>query len=132
MSPASDRLTLLYNKRNILVVTQDGLRYCQNKGQEIYIDFRVCRKNWVSQVNNSRDFSTSTLTEEQSHSVGWRDISVHPPYIEFFTEPRIRFEFSKPKSGLIRYFQRLLGQGDEFNKLEFSLRRFGWATLDLS
>lgn len=62
--------------------------------------------------------------KQQSRCVAWRDVTAKPMYIEFFSEPRLKFEFSRSISYLNPY--------SKFSKLQQDIINAGWTTYDLS
>jgi hypothetical protein len=118
-----------YSKKRIASITKQGIDYIDESGEKFFIDFDICRKNWVIYVREGDEFGHKEITEAETTCVGWRNIIGHPPFIEFFTIPRTRFEFSQTlfdrifrRRGLIRNFQA-------FQKAIWDA---GWSTLDLS
>lgn len=57
---------------------------------------------------------------ENDKTVGQRDLTDNPPYIEFFTRPFTKIEFSG-EDGVA-----------ELRKMQTLLLDFGWKTLDFS
>jgi hypothetical protein len=112
-----------YNHRTVNV-TQEGIQYIDENGNRQIIDFETCRKNWVEYVNNSEDFAVSNLSISETSCVAWRDITHKPPYIEFFTEPRIRFEF--------KFSLWCLSPKQAFIRVQMKIVESGWTTYDLS
>ena len=96
--------------RHILTVTTGGILYRDEADQIGWIDFKVCNRNWCL----SREF----VTEEDAWHVGWRNTSDGRVLdVEFFSQPRIRFEF-------ISYVQR------DGELLDPMYHRGGWTTWD--
>src|SRR5687768_13932017 len=93
------------DERRILSITPAGIRCLDNEGEEVFIDFRECRTNWVWFVIESDIWPHVTqLNEEDSTCVACRDAFDHPAYFEFFTEPRTRIEFHKSRSPVVWWF----------------------------
>lgn len=123
---------IVYNHRRIMEINAEELKYKDDNNQIISIDFIECRRNWVKYINNSEDFDVTDLTEEKTNCVGWRDIFDKPPYIEFFSEPRIRFNFNDRRTLYEWLRKRNSSKGKEyFRKLQFKINENGWKTFDL-
>lgn len=118
-----------YNKKRIVNITQQGIRYLDETGAEYLIDFDTCRRNWVAYVSQGTDFTPKEMTDAETVCIGWRNSIAQPPYIEFFTEPRTRFEF------LETLFDRIFDRDKcrrNFQTLQQKILDAGWKTLDLS
>lgn len=108
--------------KQVLTVTIDGLEYIDEDGKHQYIDFRVCNKSWIQNHVSDRD----EISSFDRKCVGWRKVDAEPPYIEFFTEPPTRFEFSIDEHD---------GKRDadiNFYELRAQLSKARWTTIDLS
>ncbi|MCL4247772.1 MAG: hypothetical protein KJ065_06465 [Anaerolineae bacterium] len=121
--------------KQIQTVTSEGLTYLDENGDEKFIDFSACHERALAEFmepNNLRYFqeinrySAEQLEESIQKHKKWkvvadRNILGEPmgttPYIEFYTEPPIRFEFATL---------------DEYHKTRFLLERNGWRTRDLT
>jgi len=127
----NDVKRIRFEGNKILSITSDGLVYLDDQ-EEKFIDFKTCRRNWVQYVNHSGDFKTTGLSERDTTCVAWRDFFSKPPYIEFFTQPRTRFEFFAPPT----FFERLLGRPArgwvrDFIDMQLQIGSAGWASFDL-
>jgi hypothetical protein len=89
---------ILFTPTTIEQCTPAGITYRDATGTVYSFSFTECRSNWANYVNTSQEFSATTVTEQTTLCVAWRDFFANPPYIEFFSEPRTRFEFQKPQS----------------------------------
>lgn len=113
----------VYSFSNMIEINKEGLIYIDMGGTKQLIDFSECRSNWVKHVNESGDFITwegepyKNISENDTNCVGQRDWFSDKPYIEFFTNPVIRFEIT-PKRKIWevfnkywkqRYYQEFLG-----------------------
>ncbi len=124
---------IIFDRERILNISHKGLEYIDDEGNQNSIDFAVCRRNWVRYVNESGEFGTANLSENDSLCVAWRDISHRPPYIEFFTEPRTRFEFIAPTGIFGRLFGRLFRRWlSDFHYLNSKILEARWQSYDLS
>lgn len=102
--------------------TPEGINYLNNSGQKVFLDFNECNENWLAYRKRTESLSDEKVEElrEKDRTVGQRDITVNPSFIEFFTRPFTRFEFTNPE------------QIDDFRHLQKSIQTNGWATFDLS
>ncbi|MBC8170763.1 MAG: hypothetical protein H7X77_03800 [Anaerolineae bacterium] len=117
------------DKKQIKVINVHRITYLDSNGQEVFIDFRNCYKNYLKdrlssegwnshrELNgqNARDWDTYLNRVIDWHEVGWRDIS--ECCIELYTEPAILFEFESV---------------EEFHKIRYSIHKTGWITRDMS
>ena len=117
--------------KQIKDITPEGITYLDDNGNEQFIDFAVCYANFVKEVtspehweiikksNNYTDEAWDNYRQgiERWKRVGQRDFVAHPPYIEFLSDPIIRFEFETM---------------DEFYQVEGRVRKLGWRTMDLA
>jgi hypothetical protein len=119
-----------YDQKRISRIDQQGLCYIDEQGNECFIDFETCRRNWVIYVNTSGEFVGKNISLRDTNCVGWRSIVGKPPNIEFFSEPRTRFEFS------LKLWERILGLNKrfykDFHQLQKQIIDAGWTTMDLS
>lgn len=128
-----DMNTRVYNYKNISKVDRTGIEYVDSKGEKQFIDFENCKDNWVRYVNASGDFWGYRSTKEEVSCVGWRDIYAEPAYIEFFSNPKIKFIFPYKKTIFGKLIKAYSGQMyREFNKLQQQIIEGGWTTYDLS
>lgn len=103
---------MAYSVNDILTITQGGILYRDQDQIVRWIDFAECNRNWLA--------SRRDTVDSDEKCVGWRntgDGSVLD--VEFFTEPRTRFEF-------ISYRQR------DRCLLNPMRERGGWHTWDLA
>ncbi len=115
---------ITYHKNKIKNITENGIQYTDNSGNLGFIDFEVCRENWTEYVNSSEDFNVTNLSIDETKCVGYRNITDNHPYIDFFTEPKIRFEF---KFSLSCLFPK-----QAFIEMQARIIQVGWTTYDLS
>lgn len=82
--------------KEIVNVTSNGVNYLDEEGKQKFIDFETCSQNYVMRMKKSQG---SSFTDEdiafwqRGKFVGVRGTFRQPPAIEFYTEPRIYFEF---------------------------------------
>lgn len=127
------RETVRFTTSTVLDVTTQGLQYLDDTGTGQFIDFPACRHTWVSYVNTSPDFTATNLTEHETSCVAWCDAGAAPLYIEFFTEPRTRFEFFAPRTLLERLVRRPgYGWSRHVRDLHQRIIEVGWTAYDLS
>lgn len=67
-------------------VTVEGLVYVVD-GQQHFIDFDECRRNWANYVNTLPDYATTNLDVTQTRTVAIRGASTKLPTIDFLTTP---------------------------------------------
>jgi hypothetical protein len=116
------------NEKNIIEITSEGLLYLNENEETQFINFEDCYQRYLDRWNdpdNVRRFREGNPTRSDEEldaslerirakkEVGWRDFSV--PYIRFYTEPPIRFDFSDIT---------------EFHSVEGLVRKAGWRTFD--
>jgi len=120
---------------SIVQISSEGVYYKESLQEAIKrISFRECRKNWVAYVNESDEFHTTDLIEDQTKCVGWRDSCHMPPYIEFFSEPRVRFVFNDSNHILNKIWNNRVSRKEtkHFLTLQTRINEVGWTTYDLS
>lgn len=84
-------------RKEITSVTAEGINYIDEEGNSQFIDFETCHQNYVTRMGKIRG---SKFTDEdkafwqRAKYVGVRYALSDPPALEFYTEPRIYFEFS--------------------------------------
>ena len=128
----------VYSFSNIVEINKEGLIYIDMNGSERFIDFNECRRNWVKHVNESGNYITwegklyRNISEDNTNCVGQRDWFSDKPYIEFFTNPVIRFEIipkRKVWDNFNKYWKhRYYG---EFLRVHMKINECGWSTFDL-
>jgi hypothetical protein len=123
------------NGKQIQKITSEGLIYLDEKGEERFIDFLACYEKELQRFMNPDNlkriqdingFNAEQLEQSIQRHKEWkvvadRSIIGEPigtaPYIEFYTEPLIRFEFDTK---------------DEFQKVRHSIEQERWRTSDRS
>lgn len=116
------------NEKNIIEITSEGLLYLNEDEEKQFIDFAGCYQRYLDRLNdpdnerrfregnpafNDEELDASLKRIKAKKEVGWRDFSLL--YIEFYTEPPIRFDFSNL---------------DEFHRVKGLVRKAGWRTFD--
>ncbi|MBZ0289270.1 MAG: hypothetical protein K8I30_16745 [Anaerolineae bacterium] len=112
-------------------ITSEGITYLDDDGNEQFIDFAACFANYMQkvtspeycermkQLNNwsQEDWEAYLQRMRNWKRVGQRDFGAKPPYVEFLTDPVIRFEFETM---------------DEFYQVSGRVRKVRWNTMDLA
>ncbi|MBX3081601.1 MAG: hypothetical protein KF716_08175 [Anaerolineae bacterium] len=104
---------------NIQNVSGIGIEYVDDEGNLKFIDFHACYRSYLK-MHYGDEFTEMDLPEFERTSykcVGQRDLFTNPPYIELFTDPPTRFEFSSK---------------DGFYELQRQIHKARWRTMDLS
>ncbi|MBI5931601.1 MAG: hypothetical protein HY862_19995 [Chloroflexi bacterium] len=121
---------------NIREVTSKGITYVDDDGQEQFIDFEACYQNYLKRFEDPH-FRERLRQLNKLNVIGlritikrlkaWREVGArnvlgppwdNGPYIEFHTEPPIRFQFETRE--------------DMYDLLLDTVRKAGWQTFDLS
>lgn len=111
-----------YHHDRIQGIEREGLLYIDDEGRERTIDFEACRRNWMVHSGQS-----------ESRCIAWRDNRSEPPYIEFFSDPKIRFTFPYKRTWREKWRRRPSELGERYFKATVeALNREGWTTFDLS
>lgn len=122
--------------KNIREVTSKGISYIDDAGQEQFIDFEACYQNYLKRFDDpeyierfrqmsklgDKELKDSIRRLKEWRQIGARTVLGPPwedgPYIEFHTEPPIRFQF-ETREGM-------------FDLIIHTARKAGWLTFDLS
>jgi hypothetical protein len=103
----------MVDSKQIIAITHDGLSFLDNHGNEQWIDFAECYQNYLRE--------SLAPPVERWKQVGVRNILTPPwadgPFIEFHTDPPIRFQFETE---------------EDFYKARKTIEAGGWSTMDLS
>lgn len=107
-------------------VTQEGLFYLDESGEEAFIDFAECCERRLAEfmrpenLKKFREANPGSTKEELDESiegqknwkiVGYCDTSMTPHYLTFYADPSIHFEFSTLAELLqVRAFMRRNGR----------------------
>jgi hypothetical protein len=121
-----------YDPKQFLTITEHGIRYIDGHGQTCWIDLAVFRSNWVRFVNETTEFPTTNLQENESRCVAWRDDAHAPPYIEFFMEQRTRFEFVVRGTLIERFMRRIGKRHQQVHRVQQAIQKAGWTSYDRS
>lgn len=115
-----------FNKiKKVESITSAGINYLSVNNKIEYISFEECNKNWIEHVLNSGEFDNVDQSKlKHSKCVGIRNSIGSTPYIEFFSKPRMRFEFKK-----LLFFKDNLKKYYLFVE---NLHSCGWSTYDYS
>jgi hypothetical protein len=124
--------------KQIRAIKAEGLVYQTESGEEDFIDFSVCYANYIRKMTSPEGIERMKELNPQSQwdaevvkryiekvtrrkEVGRRNVLsalwADGPYIEFHTEPPIRFDFAT---------------ANDYAKVRHALEQFGWRTMDLS
>jgi hypothetical protein len=116
-------------------ITPEGITYLDDEGNEQFIDFAACYANYVKQktspeywerikqLNNFTDADWERYVQriKSFKEIGNRNVLEMPwadgPYIEFHTDPPIRFKFDTQ---------------EEYRKVISAIRHTDWITFDQS
>src|SRR5262249_11111443 len=126
------------NGKQIKSVMAEGLLYIDDNGDEVNIDFSACYNNYLQkaispqyiqrmkELNPTFRWDDEGVRQYIEKRTAWREVAKRNvlgpswgdgPYIEFYTEPPTRFNFST---------------ADEYRKVSSEIERHGWRTFDLS
>jgi hypothetical protein len=124
--------------KRIQSITADGLVYLNDSGDEEFIDFSACYSYYFKRatspeyIERLKDLNPQTQWDDErvkkyvERRTKWREIALRniigdpwgtAPYLEFYTEPCIRFEFATE---------------DEYRETRYLIEQYGWRTHDLS
>jgi len=109
-----------YSKKRVVNFDRDGFEYLGSDGVRRHISFEECRKNWADFVNTSGEFKNIRIPSQETSCIAWRDYFAKPPYIEFFSKPHLRVEFTWTSIFPRKKFQEMV---EKINAL-------GWKTYD--
>ena len=103
-------------------ITEKGIYYADNSGQNNFLSFTECHENWLAYRKKTENLSDEKINElrKTDKMIGQRDVCHDPAFIEFFTRPFTRFVFDLPK------------QTNEYEHLRNTIYMFGWNTIDWS
>ena len=100
-------------------------------GQQHFIDFNECCRNWVNYVKTPPDYATTNLDVTQTRTVAIRAASTKLPTIDFMTTPPTRFTFERVQRGRYWFHRENLVVAD-FTALQRQIQDAGWTTFDAS
>ena len=130
------------NAKQIREVTSEGIRYVDDQAGEQFIDFAECYQNYVKKrtsheyweeykkwnnltdadwdrhverIKNWREVGTRNILGDYKTVDGQTFIGL--PYFQFYTDPRIRFEFEDK---------------NEWSELQDTIIKARWRTFDLT
>jgi len=107
----------------IIAITPEALIYKNAHGDTVSIEFKQCARYFYGYLLESRTLASPDMIDDAQafRGIGWRDAFATPPYIELFSQPKLKIEF--PKRWLFPY--------RKFNAIHDQLVKAGWHTLDL-
>ena len=82
--------------KQITNITPEGVHYLDEDGNLQFIDFVTCQQNNIENMKESmgaRWTKEEEIFYQKAKFVGLRVTFRQPPALEFYTEPRIYFEF---------------------------------------
>ena len=115
--------------KQIREVTPQGIVYLDHNGEEQFIDFAECYENYVKRRTTPEyweDFKTLNHKTDADWDgyvewvKRWKEVGVRDVldlYIEFYTIPSIRFNFSSK---------------DDYHGVEGAVRRARWRLFDMT
>lgn len=121
--------------KQIQEITAAGILYRDDAGQVQFINFESCYQNYlrrvtspeyVERIRQLNNFDDEALQKSIERSKAWKEIGTRNvleppwaegPFIEFHTEPRVRFKFISV---------------EEFRTVNEAIWGAGWQTTDLS
>jgi hypothetical protein len=121
--------------KQIQKITAEGLVYLDDDGNERFIDFAAIHASnvkkrtspeYLEKVKELNQWDDEGEKQHLKRLEKWREVAERnilgdpwgtAPYIEFHTEPPIRFEFATQ---------------DEFRTVRTAIEQFGWRTTDLT
>jgi hypothetical protein len=124
--------------KQIQHITADGLSYLDEDGHEEYINFIACYEHYlreatspeyierIKMLNQQMDWDNEGVKKYVEKRTRWKEIAMRDvltapwadgPYIEFYTEPPVRFNFETK---------------EQYSKIRSEIEGFGWKTFDLS
>ncbi len=124
--------------KQIRNITAEGLTYLDENGNETFIDFAACYTNdlnkstspsyieHMKELNPQSQWDDEGIQKYIEKRTRWKEIAnrnvlgkpwADGPYIEFHTEPPIRFDFAT---------------ADEYSEVRYTIEGFGWRMFDLS
>jgi hypothetical protein len=110
--------TVKKTAKDITSITPQGVTYIDAAGQQQFIDFKTCHKNqmaWMERTSGAEYTDERSEFYQQAKYVGRRYALSDPPALEFYTIPRIMFEFPTR---------------DDLSDVLVQIKKAGWRTND--
>jgi hypothetical protein len=109
----------------IIAITPEALIYNNAQGETVAIEFKQCASHFHAYLLESGTLASPSMIDDaqEFRGIGWRDAFAKPPYIELFSQPRLRIEFPQSWRWLFPY--------KKFTAIHDQLVKAGWRTLDL-
>jgi len=105
--------------KQITNISSKGITYTDEDNNSQFIDFEVCSQNFVKNMENRLGANKFTDQDrefwQKAKYVGLRVTFRQPPAIEFYTTPRIYFEFPT---------------ADDVRRVAYMIKKVGWRTND--
>lgn len=104
--------------KEITKITQDGIDYIDDEGNQQFIDFEVCFQNNLKEKEKStgsRNPEERRKLYQRMKYVGVRYTFGEPPSIVFYTVPPTEFKFPTL---------------DELYEVAYGIKKMGWKTND--
>jgi hypothetical protein len=101
--------------KEITSVTPTGIHYIDEEGNSQFIDFETCLQNYMMRWERPDITDEDRAFWQEAKYVGVRLSFREPRLIEFYTEPRIYFEFPTK---------------DDFYEVLSMIKKAGWRTND--
>lgn len=117
---------IILKYKDIVKIDEKGLYYHDSDHIEKFIDFEICNSRFVKYMIEQNNLSIEEAEDlkQRSKTVAWRDVTARPMYIEFLSDPRIKFDFPRSLFCLNPY--------RKFSMLRQDVINVGWTTFDLS
>jgi hypothetical protein len=113
--------------------TTTELTYRDAHGTLHQINFANCSHQFAKYILESGDFPHRSAHPSSNRCVAIRNTAANPPYIEFFSEPRTRFEFEQPQNWLIGLLQPAKRHWySDFLEVQRQINAVGWTSYDFS
>jgi hypothetical protein len=120
---------IVLDGKSIIRMIAEGVNYLDDEGIEQFISYQACFENYLEEyaspkswerhkeLNLWHDKSFEDYVESVKSNKKVADRNIHDLYIEFYTEPRICFNFESQ---------------DEWWKLRKHIEKSGWRTWDMA
>jgi hypothetical protein len=112
------------DNKKIISITQERLRFETSENKVFFVDFNKCRIGFSKFLQKENDLTEEERLEleQRTKCVALRDAFAEPMYIEFFSDPPVRFIFN------MRIFKEPYR---EFIRLDNTIIETGWKKFDM-